>query len=96
MAAMSLLKGDAMNHRTVNHRTTGRATAANVGFSKSGTETKSSAKQAFVEDFNMEHSSSNVSVKLKAFSATAEAMESGASRNSYVPSKALPSCVYLG
>ena len=85
-----------MNHRTVNHSATGRQTAANAGFSKPGTEAKSSANRAFVEDFNMEHSRSNVSVKLMAFSAPAEAMESGASRNSYGPSKTLPSCVYLG
>jgi hypothetical protein len=44
----------------------------------------------------MEHSCSNVTVKLKAFSAAAEAMDSSVSRNSYGTSMNLPSCVYLG
>ena len=85
--------GNSMNHRTVNHRTTGRPSATSVGSSKSDTDVRNST---FLEDFNMEHSCSSVSVKLKAFSAAAEAMEMGASRNSYNPAKSLPSCVYLG
>ena len=85
-----------MNHRSVNHRTTGRAPAMKTGSSKSGMEAKGTSKQAFVEDFNMEHSCSNVTVKLMAFSAAAEAMESSASRNPYGSSINLPSCVFLG
>jgi hypothetical protein len=85
-----------MNHRSVNHRIAGLETAAKTGSSKSTVETKGSTKRAFVEDFNMEHSCSNITVKLKAFSAAVEAMDSSASRNSYGASIGLPSCVYLG
>jgi hypothetical protein len=85
-----------MNHRSVNHRSAGLVSAAKSGSSKSSMETKGSTKRAFVEDFNMEHSCSNITVKLKAFSAAAEAMDSSVSRNSYGPSSSLPSCVYLG
>ncbi|HEY6848151.1 MAG TPA: hypothetical protein VI320_18365 [Terracidiphilus sp.] len=85
-----------MNHRSVNHRSAGLVSGAKSGSSKSSMETKGSTKRAFVEDFNMEHSCSNITVKLKAFSAAAEAMDSSASRNSYGSSSSLPSCVYLG
>ena len=85
-----------MNHRSVNHRSAGLVSGAKSGSSKSSMETKGSTKRAFVEDFNMEHSCSSLTVKLKAFSAAAEAMDSSVSRNSYGTSMNLPSCVYLG
>jgi hypothetical protein len=85
-----------MNHRSVNHRVAGLATAAKTGPSNSTMETKGSTKRAFVEDFNMEHSCSSITVKLKAFSAAVEAMDSSVSRNPHGASMNLPSCVYLG
>jgi hypothetical protein len=84
-----------MNHRSVNHRVAGTATAAKTGPSNSTIELNPSTKRAFVEDFNMEHSCSNLTVKLKAFSVAVEAMDSSASRNPHASTN-LPSCVYLG
>jgi hypothetical protein len=57
--------------------------------------TGSPARRTFLEDFNMEHSNSNIAVKLLAFSAAAEAMEAG-SRGSYAGAMPPPSCVFLG
>jgi len=53
-------------------------------------------KRPFVEDFNMEHSCSNVTVALRAFSAGSESGEPAKSRNPAVLSMNTPSCVYLG
>jgi hypothetical protein len=53
-------------------------------------------KRTFVEDFNMEHSCSNVTVALKAFSTGTDAGEQSRSRNPTALSMNTPSCVYLG
>ena len=58
-------------------------------------ESRAEKNRPFLEDFNMEHSCSNLTVKLKAFSVAVEAMDSSASRNPHASTN-LPSCVYLG
>lgn len=104
-------EGDAMNHRIVNRRGTqnqprpaGRPEGA--GFSKAALESKGDGQQAFFEDFNMEHSCSNIAAGLMAFSARTESAraesartestDGGASRNPCGPPVNSPSCVYLG
>jgi hypothetical protein len=87
-----------MNHRTTNRRGTQNPaqTASRpqgAGFSKTKMETRSERTQPFVEDFNMEHCCSAVTVALIAFSANSDSAES---RNPYTQSMNLPSCVYLG
>jgi len=59
-------------------------------------ESATAKKRTFVEDFNMEHSCSNVTVALKAFSAGSDAGEQARSRNPAALSMNTPSCVYLG
>jgi len=56
-------------------------------------ESSGKPRQAFVEDFNMEHSCSNVTVSLRAFS---DAQDSATSRSRFAHSLNSPSCVYLG
>jgi hypothetical protein len=85
-----------MNHRTVNYRSAIKQPVANTGFAQTDTDLRGERKQPFLEDFNMEHSSSNVAVKLIAFSAAAEAMEAATPRSGYGSSTNLPSCIYLG
>ncbi|HEY1902685.1 MAG TPA: hypothetical protein VGG56_09660 [Terracidiphilus sp.] len=89
-----------MNHRSVNRRASQKSPRQadrpeGTGFSTK-LESKTERKQPFVEDFNMEHSCGNVAVALIAFSAAADSMESGTSRNQRAYSMNVPSCVYLG
>jgi hypothetical protein len=63
---------------------------------ESRTESTTEKKRPFVEDFNMEHSCSNVTVALIAFSAGSDAGEQARSRNPAALSMNTPSCVYLG
>jgi hypothetical protein len=53
-------------------------------------------QRPFLEDFNMEHSCSNVTVALRAFSAASEPGEQARSRNPAMLSMNTPSCIYLG
>jgi hypothetical protein len=90
-----------MNHRSVNQRSNQnplRATHRTDGaiFSNAGLESSSQKRQPFVEDFNMEHSCSNVAVALIAFSVSADSMEAAKSRNPFALPTNSPSCVYLG
>jgi hypothetical protein len=59
-------------------------------------ESRAGRKRPFVEDFNMEHSCSNVIVALRAFSAGSESGEQAKSRNPALLSMNTPSCIYLG
>ena len=59
-------------------------------------ESLSERKRPFLEDFNMEHSCSNVTVALRAFSAASESGEQARSRNPAALSINTPTCVYLG
>jgi hypothetical protein len=52
--------------------------------------------QPFVEDFNMEHCCSAVSVALLAISADSNAMDPRIPRNPHAHPFNAPSCVYLG
>jgi hypothetical protein len=59
-------------------------------------ESKPERKRPFIEDFNMEHSCSNVTVALRAFSTTGDSLEQAKSRNPAILTMNAPSCVYLG
>jgi hypothetical protein len=59
-------------------------------------ESRTERKRTFVEDFNMEHSCSNVTVALRAFSAGSESGEQAKSRNPALLSMNTPTCIYLG
>jgi hypothetical protein len=93
-----LKENAAMNHRTMTSRTNRKSTPqANLPegsiFSTVSIESRPEGKLGFLEDFNMEHSGSNVSVSFIAFSAAAEAV---AKRSANTASLSSPSCVYLG
>jgi hypothetical protein len=64
--------------------------------STSRPESNAASTQPFVEDFNMEHCGSAVSVGLLAFSADADAMDPRSPRNPHAHALNAPSCVYLG
>jgi hypothetical protein len=87
-----------MNHRSPAQRAHQPAPTAGAP-PETGAHTSTKAKstgktpQAFIEDFNMEHSCSNVTVSLRAFS---DAADSSATRNKLAHSANSPSCVYLG
>ena len=94
-----------MNHRSVNQGATQtspsqRGIPERAGISRikleSGSKSGSERERPFLEDFNMEHSCSNVTVALKAFSAGSDAGEQARSRNPAALSMNTPSCVYLG
>jgi hypothetical protein len=59
-------------------------------------ESRSDRKQPFLEDFNMEHSCSNVTVALRAFSASSDPGEQSKSRSINALTMNTPSCIYLG
>jgi hypothetical protein len=59
-------------------------------------ESRSDRKRPFLEDFNMEHSCSNVTVALRAFSVSSDPVEPGKSRSISALSTNTPSCIYLG
>jgi hypothetical protein len=63
---------------------------------ESRTESTTEKKRPFVEDFNMEHSCTTVTVALIAFSAGSDAGEQAKSRNPAALSMNTPSCIYLG
>jgi hypothetical protein len=87
-----------MNHRSPTQRAhqpapTAGAHAESKAHISTKAESVGKARQAFVEDFNMEHSCSNVTVSLRAFS---DAADSATTRNKFAHSSNSPSCVYLG
>lgn len=53
-------------------------------------------KLPFFEDFNMEHSCSNVTASLMAYSASREPHKQGKSRTVNALTMNTPSCIYLG
>jgi hypothetical protein len=59
-------------------------------------ETWAEKKRPFLEDFNMEHSCSNVTVALRGFSASSDSGDQAKSRNPAMLSMNTPSCIYLG
>jgi len=67
-----------------------------ISKTESRPESRAERKRPFVEDFNMEHSCSNVTAGLIAFSAASDPTEPGKSRNSSALTLNTPSCVYLG
>jgi hypothetical protein len=94
-----------MKHRSlirhsaeISFKQAGRPHGAVLSISKpqSMSESRAERKRTFLEDFNMEHSCSNVTVALRAFSASSESGEQAKSRNPAVLSMNTPSCVYLG
>lgn len=90
-----------MNHRIISRRgpqgPLRQASRMDGAISSLGKlDGKSDRRQAFLEDFNMEHCCSTVTVKLLAFSASADALEQASSRNPYSQPVNSPSCVYLG
>ena len=93
-----------MNHRSGNRcatpsssRQMGRAQGA--GFSKTKLESRGESmnerQRPFLEDFNMEHSFSGVTVTLISVSGS-DPKETGSPRNPYAHSMTSPNCVYLG
>jgi hypothetical protein len=76
----------------------GRHEGALLSISKpqSMSESRAERKRTFLEDFNMEHSCSNLTVALRAFSASSESGEQAKSRNPAMLSMNTPSCIYLG
>lgn len=93
-----LRERDAMNHRIANRRgsqnppkAAGRSDGTRISINK--LETRSERRQAFLEDFNMEHCRSTVSVALLAFSNGSDSVEP---RKSFTQPVNSPSCVYLG
>jgi hypothetical protein len=94
-----------MNHRSPIRRSTqislkpvGRPEGSAISVSKpeSRPESRAERKRPFVEDFNMEHTCSNVTVALMAFSAGSDPGEQARSRNPALLSMNTPSCIYLG
>jgi hypothetical protein len=59
-------------------------------------ESRAEKNRPFLEDFNMEHSCSNVTVALRSFSAAGDPGEQAKLRNPAMLSMNTPSCVYLG
>lgn len=76
----------------------GRSESSVLSISKPESRPESSVerKRPFVEDFNIEHSCSSVTVALKAFSAGSEIGEQSKSKNQAALSMNTPTCVYLG
>jgi hypothetical protein len=90
-----------MNHRSIDQRSTQNplkppSRTDGAIFSQAALESHGQSKQPFLEDFNMEHSCSNLAVALISFSVTAESMEAAKSRNPCALPTNSPSCVYLG
>ncbi|MGO9337538.1 MAG: hypothetical protein ACLPY1_08535 [Terracidiphilus sp.] len=94
-----------MEHRSPNRHSAqislqpaGRANAAMLSIAKSDSkpESRPEMKRPFFEDFNMEHSCSNVAVVLRAFSAAGDSGEQNKLRNPAALSMNTPSCIYLG
>jgi hypothetical protein len=94
-----------MNHRSPIRRNTqislkpahrSEGSVFSMATPDSAPESMAERKRPFVEDFNMEHSCSNVTVALRAYSAASDAGEQGRSRNPAALSMNTPSCIYLG
>jgi hypothetical protein len=90
-----------MNDRSLTQRTTqnpvrplNRQAASTLV--KSNPQQNGESHQPFVEDFNMEHCCSAVSVALLAISADSNAMDPRIPRNPHAHPFNAPSCVYLG
>jgi hypothetical protein len=87
-----------MNHRYAHRSATQISPSTNSrpetkSLSKCKTDSKREMNRPFIEDFNMEHSCSAVTVSLIAFS---DSLESATTRNPYTQSASSPTCVYLG
>jgi hypothetical protein len=90
-----------MSHRPENRRTTQNPAlrithAGTTQLPKSKHESESESNQPFLEDFNMEHCCSAVTVALLAASANVDSMDPRTPRNPHAHPFNAPSCVYLG
>lgn len=90
-----------MNHRSASRSATqrspgpvGRSEAAGCSMGKP--EFIRGSQHSFLEDFNLEHSLSGVTITLFAISASADPAQSGLQRSTEARELISPSCVYLG
>jgi hypothetical protein len=93
-----LMERDLKNRQSVSlgkgqrwHRPVGQPEG--TGFSNTGPKPNT---RPFVDDFDLEHSFSGVSVTLKAISASSEAVATAAPRKPRTYDMNSPNCVYIG
>ena len=90
-----------MNHRSAN-RSAAQRSSVQVSRSESATcsrikpDSKRPREHSFFEDFNLEHSRSDVSIAVFARSAGADPAQPGQQRTADAREVRSPSCVYVG